>query len=345
MSELTSEVFEVVGSRGRKFSIVLPRTKGKFAAFVQRRLIANNRYDQLLHVGVLTLDYLKGSGTLVDVGANIGLLSIPAAVHGSRVIAIELLPENCLYLNLAILENRLSNIAVFQLAAGADRGLVSFAGSEAWGHVVPTGEGAQAVMMPLDDVVELANQQQGGRRARFVKAPVLIKIDTEGYELAVLKGASTTIARFNPDFIVESIMVEGRDDESDRQSLVVKTYLEEMGYCLYLHRDGRLVPRAASDPQEGHVSDFFASRRRYRDGERIGRFTVGPLDFADKLTWVTEEAEFHTPEHRLHAVGVIARWEAEGGRSARLDNLRQRLLDDADPRVAEAAARLAVPHG
>ena len=278
--------------------------------------------------------------------ANIGLLSIPAAVYGSRVIAIEPLPENSLYLNLAILENRLGNIILFQLAAGADRGMVALRGSEAWAHVMPMGQGLPAVMMPLDDVVELANlHHHGGRSGRFVKAPILIKIDTEGSELAVLKGASKTIARFEPAFIVECIMVEGRNHETDLHSLAVKTYLEENDYQLYLHRDRRLAPRTASDLQEGPVCDFFASRRRYREGERIGRFTIGPLDFAESLAWVTEMAEFRLPEHRLHAVGVIARWIAEGRRSARLRELRQRLLDDPDPAVAEAAARLQVPRG
>ena len=339
------DVLKIAGEGGHDFSLVLPQTKGEFASIFERLIRRDNRYHQVPHIGVFILDYLKGAGTLIDVGANIGLLSIPAAVYGSRVIAIELLPENSGCLTLAVLENRLNNIALFQLAAGADRGLVGSAGREAWGHVVPAGEGPPAVMMRLDEVVELANLQRGGRSGRFVKAPVLIKIDTEGSELAVLKGASDTIARFGPDFIVECIMVEGRDEETERHSRAVKAFLEENSYRLYLHRYGRLAPRAASDLQEGYVCDFFASRRRYREGERIGRFTVGPLDFAESVTWVAEMAEYHLPQHRLHAAGVIARWLAEGRRSAPLDEIGRRLFDDPDPAVAEAAARLRVPHG
>jgi FkbM family methyltransferase len=260
------EAFEIVGERGRKFTIFLPQHKGEFASGVERVFLRNNRYHQAPHVGVLALDYLKGRGTFIDVGANIGLAAIPAAVQGSRVIAVELLPENCLCLNLSILQNRLSNLALFPLAAGAEPGLVGFGGTEAWGHVLPFGDGPPAVMLPLDRVVELANLQRSRRFGEFVKPPLLIKIDTEGYELAVLKGASQLIGRFEPTFIVECIVVEGRDQESDRHSRTVKTFLEEQGYHLYLHRERRLVPRRSSDLQEGHVCDFFASRRRYRDG-------------------------------------------------------------------------------
>src|SRR5436190_6210065 len=44
----------------------------------------------------LLMTVLGGSGTLVDVGANIGSIAIPAAVAGSSVIAIEMSPPNCL---------------------------------------------------------------------------------------------------------------------------------------------------------------------------------------------------------------------------------------------------------
>src|SRR5690348_6657104 len=100
------ETIELEGQRGHRFSIVLPREKGPFAAAVAEFYRVDRRYHRVPHVGVLALDFLGGAGSLVDVGANIGLVSIAAAVHGSPVVAVEMLPENCLCLSLAVLHNR-----------------------------------------------------------------------------------------------------------------------------------------------------------------------------------------------------------------------------------------------
>jgi FkbM family methyltransferase len=339
------ETLEIGGEDGRRFSLVLPQRKGCYAAGVAAVARNDRNYHQVPHVGVLILDYLKGGGTLIDVGANIGLGAIPAAVYGSNVVAVELLAENCLCLHLAVLANRLSRIRVFQCAAGDGRRLAGSAGHEAWGHVVSAAEGAPAAMLPLDDIVSLANLAPGGARAAFVRPPVLIKIDTEGFELPVLQGARQTIAELDPVLIVECAMVEGRDAPADRQTQAVKLWLEENGYYLYLHRGKRLVPRRAADLQEGHVCDFFASRREYRPGERIGRFSVAPLTEAESLHWVAEQVSelLPEPQYRLHAVGVLAHWLSLGHDREALAPLATRLVADPDRDVAALASRRLAP--
>jgi len=339
------EAIEVKGDGRRRFFIVLPHDKGRFATDVADFFRADSRYQRVPHVGVLALDYLNGAGSLIDVGANLGLLSIPAAVYGSRVLAIELLPENCLCLSLAVLKNRLRNLVIFPFAAGEAQRLAAGAGSEAWGRIVDPGQGIPVMMLPLDDIVALAELQGGGRWRRFVRRPVLVKIDTEGYELAVLDGAARLIERFDPAFIVESIMIEGGDDPLNTRARAVKERLEAHGYHLYLHRDRRLVPHRARDWQPGHVCDIFASRKRYRDGDRIGRFTVGPLTVAESVRWIAEMIDYPYPAHRMHAAGIIARWRAEGCAAPELADFAERLIRDPDTAVAARAARLLGPAG
>ncbi len=190
-------------------------------------------------------------------------------------------------------------------------------------------------MLPLDDIVDLAGLQKG----RFVRPPVFIKIDTEGFELPVLNGAQKVIAQWSPVFLVECITIEGRDDSVDLRTFQVKRFLEDSGYHLYLHRGTRLVPRTANDVQEGYVCDLFAAKRKYEPDDSIGRFSVGHLTLAESIAWLAEMAVFPLAPHRMHAAGVLARWIGEGRRAESLLELARALVEDPNPQVAEFAER------
>jgi FkbM family methyltransferase len=305
------------------FELALPRDKGEYTTWL-------STLTQNTDVALFALDYLSGSGTLIDVGANVGAICTPVAVAGSNVIAVEMLPENFFYLTMTALQNKLANMRLFQLAAGEDRKIVHYSGTEAWGYVVPGGNGASAMMLPLDDIINLSQLQDPG----FVRSPLLVKIDTEGHELHVLHGARRLIEVFKPAFFVECIMIEGRNLEPDLNTIKVKNFLEDSGYHLYLQRGNRLIPRAASDIQEGHVADFFATKRNYRPGERIGRFIVSALELDESIDWIAEMVEFPVIWHRMHAAGVLARWIVEGRASPRIAALMHRLMEDQNPDVA-----------
>jgi FkbM family methyltransferase len=310
------------------YSLALPAEKRAYYQW-----IANVKCTP--DIAWLVADYLKGGGTLIDVGANVGTICIPAAIMGSHVVAVELVPETVLYLSLSILMNRLENVRVFQMAAGENRRLIDFAGSEGNSCVVETGSGSPSIELPLDDIVDLTELAGKG----FVCDPVLIKIDTEGYELHVLSGARRIIEKLNPVFVFESILIEGRNDFADTRTMRVKSFLEEMGYHLYLHRAGRLVPRAASDLQEGHVCDYFASRQKLEIDERIGRFTVSSIDFQESINWLREMIGSPEAPHRMHAAGVLARIMNDWQKVPMLIELARDLMGDQDPAVADFAAR------
>jgi len=78
---------------------------------------------------------LIGSGTLVDLGANIGTVCIPCAIRGANILAIEMLPQNCAKLIQSTLINDLSNVRVIQAAVTEFDGLIGYEGDEAWGAV------------------------------------------------------------------------------------------------------------------------------------------------------------------------------------------------------------------
>ena len=63
----------------------------------------NRFYGELAR---LFVQLLRGEGTLIDLGANIGTVCLPVAAAGSRVVAVEMLPSNSLKLTLAALVNQ-----------------------------------------------------------------------------------------------------------------------------------------------------------------------------------------------------------------------------------------------
>ncbi len=175
---------------------------------------------------------LKEGDRIVDVGANIGNHSVAFARVGCEVEAFEPNPTaySLLVRNLEI--NGLSlRVKPYDLALGQieGRGALSIpiAGNLGSGTIRPTRDGDVA-LTTLDATVK------GDVR--------LIKIDAEGAEADVLRGASTTLQRCRP-----LVVAELRDRAATRE---VSAMLSPLGYR-------RLPIRLTGDP-----TYLFAARAR-----------------------------------------------------------------------------------
>lgn len=149
-------------------------------------------------------------GTYVDIGANIGAIALPLAARFPvwKVVAVEAHRGLAGVLAANVLNNRLYNVDVFNAAAGRGSGLARF-------PALPlSGEGNFGVM-------SLANPH--GLSTEIVRvcsideiAPAdtrLIKVDVEGAEAEVLRGAATTLRDVRPAWIVET---RAQPDEAAR---------------------------------------------------------------------------------------------------------------------------------
>jgi len=137
--------------------------------------------------------YLKPGMTVVDVGANAGYYSyLAASLVGptGRVIAIEPDPVHAQSLAAAIRANALANVVLLNVGLGRESGELAL-------HIPPDGHANRAATMtpvpgwtpitvpvrPLDELLpELA-----------VSTIHLLKLDVEGFEGEVLRGASATL--------------------------------------------------------------------------------------------------------------------------------------------------------
>jgi FkbM family methyltransferase len=189
----------------------------------------------------------KPGATVIDVGANIGdtLLSLGQRVGSNgRVIGFEANPETLKKCQTNIALNSMGQVRVEGIGLGAQAGALGFgraaAGNSGADRFMPEGGGTITVpIIPLDSYVT----EQGLDRCD------LIKIDVEGFEMNVLRGASATLAKFRPVLFLELSDDNLREQGSSAVELL--QWLEARGYAV---RDALSGADLRSD--DPHIAAF-----------------------------------------------------------------------------------------
>ncbi|KAH9623931.1 hypothetical protein KSS87_010519 [Heliosperma pusillum] len=172
-------------------------------------------------------------GIFVDVGANVGMASFAAAVMGFQVLAFEPVFENLqricdgIYFNKvaefvtvfeAAASDHMGNITFHKLVGRLDNSAVSAAGAKL---AFKSNEeiAVQVKTIPLDDVIPKS-------------VPVLLlKIDVQGWEYHVLKGAKKLLSRKG----AEAPYLIYEEDErllqaSNTTAKEIRDFLKSVGY-------------------------------------------------------------------------------------------------------------------
>ncbi len=143
------------------------------------------------------LEHIKEGDTVIDAGAWIGGHTMTYAEkvgENGLVIAFEPNPyaDECLRKNCILTKGR---VFCEGKALGDKDCIVSLSVKKGWydsGYVGEDGEIVSIRMVPLDDYYD-----------EFQISPNFIKIDVEGCELKVLKGAAKTIEKHRPTMVIE----------------------------------------------------------------------------------------------------------------------------------------------
>lgn len=199
--------------------------------------------------------FVSPGSTFIDVGANIGIYtgwaSRLAGKHG-RVLAFEPVPATRQYLATVVAMNQLDNVEVIPKALGKQPGTVTL-----W--VVPHASGLTSAVPPEAGSVEATTLQQlavpqvtldDELAARGGAAPTLIKIDVEGYEMAVLEGAVRTLAGPYPPAVVFETHGTHLARAGVRFGDIPAWFEDRFGYVLYgmLPAGLRRIPRGTETP-------------------------------------------------------------------------------------------------
>ncbi len=178
--------------------------------------------------------------TVLDIGANIGYhtLTISKATNGNaKIFSFEPFSKNFLVLKRNIRINNLKNVQIYKLAIGDKKKRTSLKVFEdyAYNSFLDTKRKkylySERVEMDTIDNFVLSNNLH---KVDF------IKIDVEGYEFNVLKGAKRTLERFKPKIICE-IYQQNLESLNIRAKDVVN-YVVSFGYNVFTFAKGEIVP-------------------------------------------------------------------------------------------------------
>jgi FkbM family methyltransferase len=183
---------------------------------------------------------------LVNVGANVGYYCCHALSLGKRVVAIEPVARNLHYLIRNISDNGWAAQAeIFPVAVGERSGILDLWGGGTAASLIKGWAGTSETYVskvPILTLDRILGGSLSGQRA-------LIVIDVEGAELAVLRGAATTLHNSpRPYWMVEvqSAMNQPRGIRTNPGFSDTFRVFFDLGYRAYT-ADDQLIPITHSD--------------------------------------------------------------------------------------------------
>ncbi len=191
---------------------------------------------------------LHDPGTILDVGAHDGLLAVPfSRLTGSRLLAFEPLPSAFARLDAAMRAAHGGavppHVALRPLAIGAAPGTLTLSVpvlegvvQEQWASAAKDYAGFDSVTVQRHAVEVVTIDSLG------LHDLALVKVDAEGFEEEVLRGAAETLRRCRP---VLSLEVEERHRALSTRD--VPALLAALGYAVRFHHAGAFHPIESFD--------------------------------------------------------------------------------------------------
>ncbi len=230
---------------------ILQRLLGfdRYLFWFSRFKIATLRWDRNEGAVIHFIGGLPRDGVVLDIGANIGIMTVLLARHADRgvVHAFEPIPDNFRALTRIVSHYRLDNVVLHQLALGEEDGELRMVMPEqehvrmqGLSHAVTVGsdDDGKFYTVPqvrLDDVEALADADVVG-----------IKIDVENFEQFVFRGGLGLLERSRPPVYTEL----GSDANRD----VCFELFRGLGYSVDVLDGDRVVPY---EPARHDVHNYF----------------------------------------------------------------------------------------
>ncbi|NOQ75341.1 MAG: FkbM family methyltransferase [Crocinitomix sp.] len=194
------------------------------------------------------MDAIEKDGAIMDVGANIGIMTYHLATRfkDRKILAIEPMPDNFSILKQIVDKNKLDNVVLVPSAVGDEKAVLKMVlplngkvKMQGLAHVVHDsidewneGEQIDVNCERLDDIAN--GEKIAG-----------IKMDIENFEYFALKGAVDLLKRDKPVVYLELWENENRDKCFE--------FLRSLNYQAFIQTDNGLIP---FDPASHQKQNF-----------------------------------------------------------------------------------------
>ena len=183
------------------------------------------------------MDAIEKEGAIMDVGANIGIMTyhLSTQFKDRKIIAVEPMPDNFAILKQIVDQNKLTNVELVPSAVGDEKTVLKMVlplngkvKMQGLAHVVHDsidewneGEQIDVNCERLDDI---ANGE-----------PIAgIKMDIENFEYFALKGAQNLLKKYKPVVYLELWENDNRDKCFE--------FLRSLNYQAFIQTDDGLIP-------------------------------------------------------------------------------------------------------
>jgi FkbM family methyltransferase len=189
---------------------------------------------------ILCRDYLKSGENMIDVGANIGTLTLASATavgKNGKVFSFEPHPKIYQFLLKNIELNKIKNIQSYNIAVSNKNETVFFSDmiSDDQNKVLQNNCGIKIEAKTLDYFEFYKNRIS------------LLKIDVEGYELLVLQGGEKTIEHTDCIYLE---MIESSYHEFGYSSGDILNFLSVHGFEIFIIKD-KQITKISNDTKLG----------------------------------------------------------------------------------------------
>jgi FkbM family methyltransferase len=203
-------------------------------------LIFSNQFEEDI-VSFITSN-LNNGDCFIDIGANIGFFSLitsSVVSENGLVLAFEPTDDTFIKLDENIRQNGLSNIKYYRVALSDYEGTapfnVSVDGHDAFNSFSLPQHGNEYKPETVD--VKMLDSFYDSIKA--YKNRILLKVDVEGWEYNVIKGAVKVFRELNPVIIIE--FNDENTKNSPHKCRDVYTLIQSYGYDLFSLDNGQLL--------------------------------------------------------------------------------------------------------
>lgn len=240
---------------------------------------------------------LPSDGVFVDIGANVGILSACAAIKATEGVVIAIEPTDTFSLlvdNLSKPSLNRCRLHLKKIAIGSQTETREDENFQIWG-AAPVKE--KFIFKKLDDFLHDYD----------LKKVDVIKIDVDGYELEVLKGAMETLNFYSPRVIVE--INEAMATRNTTHQQIFDFMLDQRYSSAHILDGSNFVFQKTwipGEPWPNRIS--ISSEREPFQFKKRGQLLKQSLVTTECFDYIHDEVDVKADEQHVNIVGSLPAW-------------------------------------